>query len=185
MKIGLLYGSDTGNTETIAETLRDEIGEDIVDIHEVYNTDIPNILKQYDFFILGIPTWYDGEMQSDWEDKLSDLEKVNLAGCKIAIYGLGDQEDWGEYFCDAMAALAEQVQESGGTLIGHWPSNGYDFTESKSLIDDDTFVGLPLDEDRQPDLTEGRIKDWIEQLKSELGVDNWRDELPSLEEAET
>lgn len=32
MKIGLFYGSDTGNTEALAETMRDEIGEHIVNI---------------------------------------------------------------------------------------------------------------------------------------------------------
>lgn len=180
MKIGLIYGSDTGNTESVAETLRDEIGDDIVDVYEVFNADLPKIFGRYNFLILGVPTWYDGEMQSEWENKLDDLEKVNLTGLKIAIYGLGDQRDWGEYFCDAMAALAERVKASGATLIGHWPAKEYDFIESKALIDDDTFVGLALDEDRQPDLTEDRIKTWIAQLKKELGVDNWKVELSGL-----
>jgi flavodoxin I len=185
MKIGLIYGSDTGNTETVAETLRKEIGSDIVDLHEVFKADLPEIFKQYDFFILGIPTWYDGEVQSEWGDKLEDLEKLNLTGCRVAIYGLGDQEDWGEYFCDAMAELANRIEDSGGTVIGHWPSKGYNFTESKSLIDDDTFVGLTLDEDRQSDLTEERIQTWIGQLKRELRVVNWQDKLPQFEVVES
>lgn len=178
MKIGLFYGSDTGNTESVAETLRDEIGVDIVDIHEVFNSDLSELITQYDFIILGVPTWYDGEMQNEWAEKLDDLDKVNLTGRKVAVYGLGDQQDWGEYFCDAISELAVKVQESGATIIGHWPSAGYDFTESKALIDDNTFVGLTLDEDRQPDLTENRIKTWLEQLKNELGIDSWEKELP-------
>ena len=43
MKIGLFYSSDTGNTETVAETMRDEIGEHIVDVHEVCNIDLPEL----------------------------------------------------------------------------------------------------------------------------------------------
>lgn len=177
MKIGLFYGSDTGNTESVAEILRDKIGKDIVDIHEVFHCDLPILITRYDFIILGVPTWYDGEMQNEWAGKLDDLEQVNLTGCKVAVYGLGDQQDWGEYFCDAIAELAEKAQASGATIIGDWPSSGYDFTESKALIDNNTFVGLTLDEDRQPDLTENRIKIWLEQLKNELGIDSWEAEL--------
>lgn len=177
MKVGLFYASDTGNTEAIAETLRDEIGEDIVDIHEVFKTDLPETILQYDFIILGCPTWYDGDMQTEWADKLDDLEKVDLTGRKLAVYGLGDQQDWGEYFCDAIAELALTAQESGATIIGHWPSEGYDFTESKALFDDNTFFGLTLDEDRQSELTETRVKTWVKQLKTELDIDNWQTEL--------
>lgn len=173
MKIGIFYGSDTGNTETVAETLRDEIGEDIVDVHDVFKIDLPETIRQYDFIILGVPTWYDGEMQNEWADKLGDLEKTDLTDYKIAVFGLGDQEDWGEYFCDAMAPLALKAQQAGAMIIGHWPSEGYDFTESKALINEKTFIGLTLDEDRQSELTENRIKTWLELLKVELGVENW------------
>ncbi len=178
MKVGLFYSSDTGNTETVAETMKAEIGDHLVDVHEVFNIDLPELLTQYDFIILGVPTWYDGEMQNEWADKLEDIAKVDLTGYKVAVYGLGDQEDWGEYFCDAISELAVKAQESGATIIGHWPSEGYDYTESKALIDDKTFVGLTLDEDRQEDLTEDRIKTWLEQLKNELGVEDWESELP-------
>ncbi len=177
MKIGLFYGSDTGNTECVAGILRDEIGEEIVDIHEVFKTDLQDTLMQYDFIILGIPTWYDGEMQNEWANKLEDFAKVDLSNHKVAVYGLGDQEDWGEYFCDAMMPLALKAQESGATIIGRWPSEGYDFEESNALIDEQTFIGLTLDEDRQPELTVGRIKTWIQQLMDELGVDHWQAEL--------
>ncbi len=180
MKIGLIYGSDTGNTEYVAKILRDEIGEDIVDIHEVSRIDLPTILGQYDFFIMGIPSWYDGEMQSEWADKAEELEKLDLTGLKVAIYGLGDQQDWGEYFCNGMGELATKFKASGATLIGHWPAKGYEFIQTTALIDDDNFVGLALDEDRQPDLTAVRIKTWISQLKNELGVDDWHMELPEL-----
>jgi len=176
MKIGIFYGSDTGNTEAVAETLHEEIGEHIVTLHEVFETNLPELIPQYDFIILGVPTWYDGEIQNEWADKVDDLTKVDLTGYKVAIYGLGDQKDWGEYFCDAMIALADKAQQSGATIIGHWPSAGYDFTESKALINDDTFIGLTLDEDRQPDLTENRIKTWLEQLKNELSIECWEAE---------
>ena len=33
------------------------------------------------------------------------------------------------------------------------------------------FCGLALDDDCQPELTEQRIKDWCEQVKTELGLE--------------
>ncbi len=178
MKIGLFYSSDTGNTEAVAEMFRDLIGADVLDIHEVFKMDLAEVMPQYDFIIIGVPTWYDGEVQTEWLDKLDDLGKTDLSGKKVAVYGLGDQEDWGEYFCDAIFALAKKAQEAGGTIIGHWPSEGYSFTESKALIDENTFIGLTLDEDRQEELTEDRVKTWVEQLKTELGISDWQVELP-------
>jgi flavodoxin I len=173
MKIGLFYSSDTGNTETVAEMIQEEVGKEYLDVHEVFAIDLPKTIAEYDFIIIGVPTWYDGEVQNEWADKLNEFKKIDLSGRKVAVYGLGDQEDWGEYFCDAIAELAEKAQESGGTIIGHWPSEGYDFTESRALIDKDTFIGLTLDEDRQSDLTEDRVQTWLEQLKKELNVDHW------------
>ncbi len=174
MKIGLFYSSDTGNTESVAEIFQDMVGADVLDIHEVFKVDLAELMPQYDFIILGVPTWYDGEVQNEWLSKVKDLGKLNLTGYKVAVYGLGDQEDWGEYFCDAIMVLANTAQEAGATIVGHWSSEGYDFTESKALIDDNTFIGLTLDEDRQDELTESRIKEWLEQLKGELGVDSWQ-----------
>lgn len=74
--------------------------------------------------------------------------------------------------------LALKAQESGATIIGHWPSEGYEFTQSIALIDEQTFIGLTLDEDRQAELTVSRVKTWLNQLKTELGVDNWQAQLP-------
>ena len=71
MQIGLFYSSDTGNTETVAETLQEKIGSDILHIHEVFETNLPATMGQYDFIILGVPTWYDGEIQNEWADKLA------------------------------------------------------------------------------------------------------------------
>lgn len=36
------------------------------------------------------------------------------------------------------------------------------------MADDDHFVGLGIDEDRQPELTEERVKAWCKQLNEEL-----------------
>lgn len=180
MKIGLIYGSDTGNTEYVAEILQKEWGETLVTVHNIFKADV-SVFEQYDVLILGIPTWYDGEMQSDWEDKLDQLDNVDFSDRMVAIYGLGDQQDWGEYFVDAMGTLAEKMIALGARLIGRWPTDGYDFKESQAVGEDGNFYGLALDEDRQSELTEQRIRTWTKQLKAELasaGLDDWDESRP-------
>ena len=56
-------------------------------------------------------------------------------------------------------------------LIGLWPANGYDF-EGSLALDGEYFLGLALDEDHHPELTDGRIKAWVKQLVDEFGTVN-------------
>ena len=54
--------------------------------------------------------------------------------------------------------------------MGQWPTKGYNFVASKALADNDHFVGLGIDEDRQPELTEQRVKQWCKQIYDELSL---------------
>ncbi|MDR8350456.1 flavodoxin FldA, partial [Acinetobacter baumannii] len=42
---------------------------------------------------------------------------------------------------------------------------------SKGLADDDHFVGLAIDEDRQPELTNERVEKWVKQVAEELHLE--------------
>ena len=86
----------------------------------------------------------------------------------MAIFGCGDQEDYAEYFLDAMGTLRDIIEARGAIIMGHWPTEGYHFEASKALVDDQHFVGLGIDEDRQPELTEGRVQAWCKQLVDEM-----------------
>ena len=86
----------------------------------------------------------------------------------MAIFGCGDQEDYAEYFLDAMGMVNQIVEACGGIVIGHWPSASYDFEASKGLADDKHFVVLGIDEDRQPELTEERVDAWVKQIYEEM-----------------
>jgi flavodoxin I len=57
----------------------------------------------------------------------------------------------------------------GGKTVGYWSSDGYDY-ESSRAERNSKFVGLALDEDNQSELTDSRIKQWVEQLKTEFGI---------------
>ncbi|MCR3755126.1 MAG: flavodoxin 1 [Candidatus Westeberhardia cardiocondylae] len=166
-KIGIFFGSDTGNTENVSHIIHEKIGKDVSDIFDIARTNKRNIEK-YNKLIFGIPTWYYGEMQCDWNNFLPQLKKINFDGKLVAIFGCGDQEDYPEYFCDALRYIYDVVKLRGATLIGHWPIKGYYFESSKSIINKTHFVGLAIDEDRQPNLTRQRINYWIEQLYEDM-----------------
>ncbi|MEM6515453.1 MAG: flavodoxin [Bacteroidota bacterium] len=169
-KIGLVYGSDTGMTEEITGALVDKCNFwdiEVSDVHSV-RTEDTDFFERFQFIILGLSTWYDGDLQSDWEDYYDEFKTVDFSGKIVAIYGLGDQYGYDDYFIDGVGMLAEVVLQKGGILVGHWPTEGYDFSKSKALMNDSTFYGLALDEDNQPELTNKRLDAWLIELKTQF-----------------
>ncbi|CAH0532674.1 Flavodoxin 2 [Vibrio stylophorae] len=162
MKVGLFYGSSTCYTEMCAEKIRDILGADLVQLHNVKDTPLSE-MQHYDLLILGISTWDFGELQEDWGVVWSDLASLNLSGKVVALYGLGDQEGYGEWYLDAMGMLYQELAQSGAHFVGQWPTSGYHFDQSKAVVDGQ-FVGLALDEDSQYDLTDERLATWCEQV---------------------
>lgn len=164
MKIGLFYGSTTCYTEIVAEKIQAAIGEDLVDIFNIKDQPL-SLCLDYDFIIFGISTWDYGELQEDWESIWQDINSLDLSDKIVALYGMGDQIGYTEWFQDALGMLHEQVLAQQANVIGYWPNEGYEFTASKALSDDEShFVGLSLDEDTQYNLTDERIEQWCEQI---------------------
>lgn len=165
--IGLIYGSDTGMTEEITHNIVDEWKSSDIKVIEVSNVKASDFEK-FEFLILGLSTWYDGDLQSDWESFFDEFQTIDFTGKTIALFGLGDQYGYREFFIDGVGMLAKVILKNGGKIIGKWPIEGYDFTESKAKVEDeDLFYGLAIDEDNQPELTQERVKNWLNQLESE------------------
>ncbi|MBD0410510.1 flavodoxin FldB [Pseudoalteromonas distincta] len=170
MQIGLFFGSTTCYTEMAAEKIRDIIGADIVTLHNIKDEPLKNA-EQYDFIIFGISTWDFGEIQEDWESKWDDIADVNLNGKTIALFGMGDQQGYGQWFQDALGMLHDEINTQTLTQLGFWPNDSsYEFEASKALTPDGKqFVGLALDEDSQYELSDERIATWVEQVMTEYG----------------
>lgn len=170
MKIGLFYGSSTCYTEMTAEKIRDFIGEELVTLHNLKDDD-PALMEQYDLLILGIPTWDFGELQEDWEAIWPQLPGLNLQGKIVALYGMGDQIGYGEWFLDALGMLHDLLKPMGVQFVGYWPLEGYEFTSPKPLTADGTqFVGLALDDVNQFEQSDERIEQWCEQVLTETAA---------------
>tara|TARA_Y100001970_G_scaffold119963_1_gene148762 strand:+ start:4872 stop:5372 length:501 start_codon:yes stop_codon:yes gene_type:complete len=166
MKIGIFYGSSTGNTETAAELISENFSEHDCTVQDVSSIE-PDDLLGYDFLILGISTWYVGEAQDDWIDLLDDMEGMDFNGVKFAIFGQGDQLGYPDTFQDGMGMVYERMIEGGGVALGFTSTEGYDFDESRGVIDD-KFCGLSLDEDNQGEMTDERIESWCKELHDQL-----------------
>ncbi len=169
-EVGLFFGSDEGNTEAVAHRIQSRLGVENCDVHDI--ADITQLeFAHYDKIILGIPTWDFGQIQSDWEEFWHDVAEIDFAGKTVALFGLGDQFGYGDFFLDAMGMLHDLVVENGANIIGHWPIVGYEFEASKAKIEgQDMFVGLGVDEDQQPELTAGRLNLWCEQIHRQFGL---------------
>ncbi len=170
-KIGLFFGSDTGATEGIAMTIQQLIGEEFVETHEIFDVS-PESFEPYDKIILGLSTWHDGELQSDWDEFFETFQEIDFTGKTVAIYGLGDQYGYSMYFCDGVGIIGEVVEKNGGKLIGKWPTEGYEHDESKAELEEEgVFMGLAIDEDNQDELTEERVEKWVAQIKEEFQLE--------------
>lgn len=169
--IGIFFGSETGNSEKVANMLKDKLaammGEEVADVINIAEASVEKF-QEYPLYILGTSTWNIGDIQASWEVFLPKLDNIELKNKVFAVYGLGDQDAYADNFVDGMGTLAKAITEKSGTIIANWPIAGYNFNASTAKKDGDNFVGLAIDEDQQSDLTEERVSKWAEQIKTEM-----------------
>lgn len=56
----------------------------------------------------------------DWEAVWDQLDDLNLEGKIVALYGLGDQLGYGEWFLDALGMLHDKLSTKGVKFVGYW-----------------------------------------------------------------
>ena len=165
-KIAIIYGSSTGNTETVALKMAEMIGRDMAEPINVKDL-TPSRLEKYRNLIFGTSTRGIGELQEDWKNFLPELAKADLSNRVIALYGLGDYESYPESFVDGMGILYKIIRDKGCTIIGQTGTAGYQFDFS-TAVHGHAFIGLPLDQDNDASLTEDRIKGWLKEILNQF-----------------
>lgn len=158
-KIGIFYGSTSGNTETVANNIAEKTDADIFNVAD----DPINKISEYQNLIFGTSTWGLGDLQDDWDAFLSELENADLTGKIIAIFGVGDAYSYPDTYVDGIGIIYQAVKDKGCTIVGMVDAKEYEFDESQAVIDG-KFMGLPLDEDNNSHLTEGRICKWLDSI---------------------
>jgi len=137
-------------------------------------------LGGYDALIFGAPTylWDKHRVSSLDFDTIEPPfgELKDLDGVKVAIFGLGDQEEYPKNFCDAIGMLWDHFQRRGAVMVGSVDCEGYSFKRSRALKQG-KLCGLAIDLHNQPDLTEPRVANWVAQLRREFGLSGATDRV--------
>ena len=164
--VGRYYATQTGTTETVAGTIADAAGLEAADVGEIIAED----LAGYDGLIVCCSTWNIGadECRSGtaWDDVLDEIKGIDLVGKPVAVFGCGNSQGYGDNFCDGIEELHETFAVAGAKMVGYVDSRGYQHEESKS-DKNGKFLGLPLEQANEEDMTEGRAEAWIALIKSE------------------
>ena len=166
-KTGIFYSFNSKKTAKAAEKIIDEFGADfkIVPVNVEELTD--ELFLSFNNLILGVPTWFDGELPNYWDEFIPALEDLDLKGKTIAIYGLGNQVEYPENFGDAVGIMASLVQKRGAKLIGYTSTDGYTYESSKAEVEGE-FCGLLLDQETQPRFAKERITNWVADIKTQF-----------------
>lgn len=162
-KIGIFYSFNSQKTKLIGEKIIEQFKEDEIEAVNAETVTEEEFLK-YDRMILGVPTWFDGELPNYWDEFVPAIEELDLSGKKVAIYGLADQKGYPENFGDAVGLMANLLKQQGAEIVGETSTDGYSF-ESSRAIQNGKFVGLILDQENQARLTQARLDMWIKQVK--------------------
>ena len=163
-KTGIFYSFNSTKTAKTAEKIVQEFEPEFT-IQKVNAEELnEELFLSFNNLILGVPTWFDGELPIYWDEFVPAIEDMNLKGKTIAIFGLGNQVEYPENFGDAVGIMAELVTNRGAKLVGLTSTEGYVYESSRAEVDG-KFLGLVLDQETQPRLTKERISGWVKDLK--------------------
>ncbi len=115
----IIYGSTTGNTENAAKQIGKVLtqGGNEVCLQDVRNAKVEELGNGYDVTVLGSSTWGDAEieLQEDFASFFDDMDKADLKGKKVAVFGCGDSSY--TFFCGEVDSLQEKVEAMGGLIV--------------------------------------------------------------------
>jgi flavodoxin I len=166
-KTGIFYSFNSTKTAKTAEKIIAEFGDGYKVEAVNAETLTEEIFLSFTNYILGVPTWFDGELPNYWDEFVPAIEDLNLTGKTVALYGLGNQAEYPENFGDAIGIMAELLSERGAKIVGFTSIEGYEF-ESSRAVQNGQFTGLILDQETQPRLSKERIANWVKDIKAQF-----------------
>lgn len=121
MKIRVLFGTETGNAEMVADDIVEALDADF----DISSTDLskfsPDDFDKGTFYFVVCSTYGDGELPNSAQPFFQQLEstEIDLGGIRFALFGLGDSfyatyNKGSEIIANALSARgAQQVGERG------------------------------------------------------------------------
>ena len=115
----VLVGTQTGNSEVVADAVADALGElgfavHLLDMAEAY----PELLQDYRQILAVLCTWSEGTFPDNAVDFAESLEAVRpeLAGARFGVCGLGDR-DYDPFYQTAAVKLVDLLTACGAAEV--------------------------------------------------------------------
>ncbi len=136
------------------------------DLYNVGTVSLEEIKDYPPYLILGTSTTGVGDLQDDWDSFLPSFAKMDFPAKKTAIFALGDSASFSNSFVESMKIIYDEIKDKV-EIVGQVADEGYTYDDSTAVIDG-MWVGLPIDEDNEYDMTEDRLVKWVEIIKKEF-----------------
>ncbi len=118
-KIRIVYGSETGNTESIAVMVKDELSKKGHEVDCVSAGDVSakGLADGFDCVLMGVSVWgIDSiELQSEFESLADGFDEMGLEGKKCAAFASGDTSY--EYYCGGVDFIEGKYKDLKATII--------------------------------------------------------------------
>ncbi len=115
----IIYGTTTGNTEMIAEAIKQELDAAGFEtgVREVTAASVEDLSGPQDVLLLGCPAYGDDEveLQEDFADFYVKLDGCELDGANFAVFAPGDSSY--THFCGSVDMLEEKMESMGGHKV--------------------------------------------------------------------
>lgn len=116
MSIVVLYGTETGNAEMLAEDIAGRIGGEAVNMA---STDV-SVFSRAPFMLVVCSTYGEGELPSTARSLFEALEAQapDLSALEFAAFSLGDKGTYPDTFARGGAIWAEGLGKRGARQVG-------------------------------------------------------------------
>lgn len=118
MQIAILYGTETGNAEMLAEDIADHLSDHVVTVTNLADF-APSEFDPRTLYLIVTSTYGDGELPASAQPFGAAMAAgaPDLTGIQFAVFGLGDSE-YPETFNFGGKRLEEMLVAAGATLLG-------------------------------------------------------------------
>jgi len=135
MKVLIVYGSETGNTESLAEAIGNKIkaAGNIVKVLSAACVVAEHLCTGYDAALFGCSAWGtdEVELQGDFNTLFEEFDSIDIKGKKTACFASGDSNF--KYYCGAVDVIEEKlnaldavIMEKGLRVEGDYSGNKED-----------------------------------------------------------
>ncbi|MFI6040302.1 flavodoxin domain-containing protein [Nocardia sp. NPDC051321] len=118
MRVVILFGSEMGTAETVADSVADALCAHDVSVYDLGDFAVDD-LDVHDFHVIVCSTYGDGDLPTGAEPFFDELAAAapDLTGLSFAVFGLGDSI-YGDTFNRGGEIAAERLIECGASQIG-------------------------------------------------------------------